>query len=151
MLTLRQLLAKYPYNKALFNERKAKVTSSITKAEVIKRNGVEGIKFHATGRASTEKVYYKIEFELYPKPISTKNGIEKFKNVDMDTHCWVKCGCPFFLFHSAWVLTSLYGSSELGDCEDRPPKITNPEMKPYVCKHVHAIAQKALKALQAQG
>lgn len=148
MLTYKQLLRIIPYKKSVFNDRKNKVHTSVTKVEVVGRGGKEGIKFHATGRAHTEKVYYPVEIEMYPAIIASAKGLERYKSANEDTHCWVKCGCPFFKFHCAWVLSTNYGSSELGDCLDRPPKITNPEMKVYVCKHLHAILPIMLKQIQ---
>lgn len=151
MLTYKQLLRIVPYKRSVFNSRKHAVHTSITKAEIIKRGKKEGVKFHATGRASTDKVYYSVELEMYPMPIHSSNGIDRFRNVDENTPCWVFCTCPFFKFHSAWVLSTNYGSSELKDCDDKPPKITNPGMKPYVCKHLHALMPSALRALKAAG
>jgi hypothetical protein len=163
MLTYNHMLSVTPSD---VRGRARKVTATITKAELVNRGGKKGYKFSAKGRAATEKVYYEVTVELYPekqtnlktnKPSANPNarsreakqdkGIQQIETPNDNMECFVKCQCPAFIFKSAWVLWK-NGSSELGECENKPPYITNPEMTPYVCKHIFKIAPMALKALQ---
>lgn len=50
---------------------------------------------------------------------------------------WVHCTGPWFMFHSEVALRQR-GSSSIINSNGMLPKITNPYMKPKVCKHVYS-------------
>lgn len=59
-------------------------------------------------------------------------------------NAWVHCSCPYFLYYVEVALTSR-GSSNVINSNGNFPKIRNPRMKPYLCKHVYKAAEKAAK------
>lgn len=144
MLTFNHLLSDTPSD---VRARSKKVHAVISKAEVIKRGGKKGVKFSASGRAATEKIYYACEVELYPATINEKNGIQTIEAIDANTECYVHCQCPYHTFHFEWVLWK-NGSGPLRQSTNKPPHITNPQMIAGVCKHLYRIMPLALKALK---
>ena len=50
---------------------------------------------------------------------------------------WVHCSCPYFLYYVEVALT-LQGSSSIYDSNGNMPRINNPKVVPYVCKHLFA-------------
>jgi len=148
VLIYNQLMAE---TDAGVRKRSRKTTVSITKAEIVKRGDKKGVKFQATGRAHTEKVYYNVEIELYPEQIANKPtdkpGVMRVEHPHEHMECFVHCTCPYFTFHNEWVLWK-NGSSDLRQSENKPPYITNPDMATGVCKHLFKGLPLALRAVQ---
>ena len=57
---------------------------------------------------------------------------------------WVHCSCPLFKF-SLETCLAYHGSSEIKESNGRYPRIKNPDMDPYLCKHLVAIMARAKK------
>jgi len=62
------------------------------------------------------------------------------ENPDM----WVHCSCPAFLYNNE-VALAYHGSSEVITSNGRYPKIKNPMMDAYLCKHLVCILARAKK------
>lgn len=61
-----------------------------------------------------------------------------------DKHpCWVHCDCEYFLYNVE-VALSARGSSNVLTSNGNFPKIRNPRMKPYLCKHLLALVPHAI-------
>jgi hypothetical protein len=51
---------------------------------------------------------------------------------------WVHCSCPYFTYYLEVVL-QLHGSSRIYNSNGEMPKIRNPRLRPYLCKHLYAL------------
>lgn len=51
---------------------------------------------------------------------------------------WCHCSCPYFTYYLEVVL-QLHGSSRIKNSNGNMPKITNPRLRPYLCKHLYAL------------
>lgn len=56
----------------------------------------------------------------------------------LSTPVWVRCTCPWFLYHCEYALTQ-HGSSWVHYSNGAPANQTNPRNIPFVCKHVYAL------------
>lgn len=147
MLTYVHIISETPDD---VRKRAKMVTSIVSSASIVERGGKKGIKFVAKGRAATEKVYYDVLLELYPKKVKSKEIGDEYSKVGDHTECFMHCQCPYFLYNCKWVLWK-NGSSDIKiepKCDNAAPHITNPQMIPYPCKHLFSLMPKALKALQ---
>ena len=54
-----------------------------------------------------------------------------------DSLLWVHCSCPYFTYYLETVL-HLHGSSRIYNSNGGMPRITNPKLRPYLCKHLYA-------------
>jgi len=52
---------------------------------------------------------------------------------------WCHCSCPYFTYYLEVVL-QLHGSSRIRNSNGNMPKITNPRLRPYLCKHLFALS-----------
>ncbi len=64
-----------------------------------------------------------------------KDGAMKPQN-----RSWVHCSCEYFLYYNEVALAAR-GSSEVMTSNGALPKIRNPRMKPYLCKHLLAASR----------
>lgn len=48
---------------------------------------------------------------------------------------WATCTCPFFMFNCEVALHH-HGSSDIIHSNGAPPRVKNPGMKPWLCKHI---------------
>lgn len=100
-------------------------------SEYFKRKGKRGIRVYAYKTGCARETYLtQIGFSDY-----TKN---------LNSSVWVHCDCKHFKFRCEWVLDQL-GASSLIYSQNRPPRITNPNQVPGVCKHVLNILDDAMK------
>lgn len=60
------------------------------------------------------------------------------------SNIWVHCSCPYFTYYLE-VALQLYGSSQIYNSNGQFPKIRNPSLKPYFCKHLYALSLALLK------
>lgn len=67
------------------------------------------------------------------------NGVMKPNN-----KCWVHCSCPYWRYYCE-VAVAARGSSSVISSNGRFPKIRNPRMRPYLCKHLLASVDIAAK------
>jgi|APGre2960657505_1045072.scaffolds.fasta_scaffold01006_13 hypothetical protein len=56
-----------------------------------------------------------------------------------DSLVWLHCSCPYFTYYLETVL-QLHGSSQIYNSNGNLPKITNPRLRPYLCKHLYALS-----------
>jgi len=75
-------------------------------------------------------------YTLQVRNYGTKSNPKEFKFVP-DSQIWCHCSCPYFTYYLEVVLT-LHKSSEINNSNRRIPKVTNPKLRPYVCKHLFA-------------
>lgn len=68
----------------------------------------------------------------------------------VDSRVWCSCNCPMFLYYLEVALT-LRGSSSILYSNGRVPKITNPSMKPSLCKHLIQAASDVVKSARQSG
>ena len=59
--------------------------------------------------------------------------------------CWVHCDCEYFLYYLEVALAAR-GSSNVITSNGNFPKVRNPRMRPYLCKHLLEAARHAWKA-----
>lgn len=71
----------------------------------------------------------------------TANGKMKRKNRHP---AWVHCDCEYFLYYCEVAVTAR-GSSNVITSNGNYPRIRNPRMKPYICKHILRAARDAWK------
>lgn len=67
-----------------------------------------------------------------------------------DSRLWVHCRCPYFLYYCEQALTRIKASS-LYDCRPElrvtdPRRQRNPNLVPYLCKHLYAAVLALMKA-----
>jgi len=85
--------------------------------------------------------------------VTANDGIRKviFKFYDINitnlvhSRVWLHCSCPYFLYYVEVALTAR-GSSSVINSNGKYPKIRNPSLVPYACKHVYASVRHAIKA-----
>jgi len=66
------------------------------------------------------------------------DGLRKVKfRLFPNRKVWVHCSCLFFTFNLEYAL-SHHGSSTITNCNGAYPHITNPTLKPFLCKHAYA-------------
>jgi hypothetical protein len=56
---------------------------------------------------------------------------------------WVNCTCPAFRYYSEVALTKSQ-SSDIIESDGSLPRKNNPQMEPYICKHLFATAKMAM-------
>jgi len=69
------------------------------------------------------------------------HGSKKFPSdfsVKPPSDMWCHCSCPYFTFYLE-VTLQLHGSSTIKNSNGELPKIRNPKLKPYLCKHLYAL------------
>lgn len=57
---------------------------------------------------------------------------------------WLHCDCEYFLYYCEVAVTAR-GSSNVITSNGKAPKIRNPRMRPYLCKHLLRAAREAWK------
>lgn len=58
---------------------------------------------------------------------------------------WVSCNCEYFLYHCEVALAT-YRCSSVMHSSGEAPLMTNPARTPYACKHIIALAPRAINA-----
>lgn len=88
-------------------------------------------------RGDRRKTYH-VTFKFY--------DVDPEKNEDLRTkECWVHCSCPFFKYNLEVVLSKSKNSSVIKS-NGALPVVRNPDMVPYLCKHIYKAYPKAIKA-----
>lgn len=117
------------------------------------RKAAKGMIFTGRCHAKTERIFYDIAVELYPPERTvlhdpqSKERPRLFDCPAMDLPVFVKCSCPWFLFHCEVALARV-GSSEVDYSNGKKPYITNPKMTPMLCKHLFAAAPIIIRKFQ---
>lgn len=151
MLTTRTLMSLTP--------KKVRDRSSRPEILIIK----DDLRYLAYGaKNQTRRVFLKVSLhndESSGRPYSVairSSGTEKDQTnylVKPDTKMWVHCSCPYFFYYLEVVLSRL-GSSTISKDNQAPlprtsnkalPMVTNPELRPYICKHIWAALAALLK------
>lgn len=65
----------------------------------------------------------------------------------LDSKAWVHCSCQDFMYRNEYLLSQLRATEQFF-VENRPPLITNPDMIPYVCKHIIRALPKAFMVVK---
>ncbi len=143
MKTLEQLMKNTPTDVV---ERSRQTNAEVIKPpQIVNKRGVKTVVFVVRCKAVTEKYFYDVIIELYPTEIS--KGV--FLRPSLKSPAWVQCSCPFYLFNCEWTLAKA-GSSEIKYSNGQPPRTTNPDQIPYLCKHLYkaspAVVKEAIKA-----
>jgi len=79
----------------------------------------------------------RVTFKIYGKMDPDGNMTNRSK-------AWVHCDCPYFRYYVEVALAA-QKSSDVIASNGQFPKIRNPNMRPYLCKHLWAAAPLALK------
>lgn len=141
MKTLRQLINSTPSDVAERSRNTIVVIMGGVKR--IYDDGLQTVVFKAQCRAHTERVYYEVLIEMYPTEIHQN----VFKKPSLDNPTFVKCQCPYFLYHCEYALARV-GSSEIDYSNGKRPLITNPNNIPYLCKHLYKAGPLVVKEAQ---
>lgn len=75
-------------------------------------------------------------YTLSIRNYGTKTAPENFA-WKPESQIWVHCSCPYFTYYLE-VALKLKGSSDIYDSNGARPRITNPTLRPYLCKHLVA-------------
>lgn len=67
--------------------------------------------------------------------VTVIESLDGYKISESGAHVKVSCDCGFFTFVCEYALTK-YGASTIKYCNGQPPNITNPEERPFLCKHL---------------
>jgi len=85
----------------------------------------------ATARSTGSMNKYQVHVRLYGRvPMSGK--------MKPNSKAWVHCSCPYFRYYVEVALAAR-GSSAILISTGAFPKIRNPRMKPYLCKHLFQV------------
>jgi hypothetical protein len=106
---------------------------------------IENIVFTAKASALTDgkTVSWDVVVELFP--------VEEHFNVynlpDLNTPCWVKCSCPYFLYFCEYAVAKV-GSTEIDYSNGKRPVVRNKNAVAIVCKHLVAASSHVVPAMQ---
>lgn len=67
-----------------------------------------------------------------------------------DLPVWVNCTCPAFRYYSEVAVTKK-NSSDIIESDGSLPRQNNPQMEPYICKHLFATAKMAMDKRRSIG
>lgn len=136
MVSLERMLAAIKVHNANVLRYAAKVrVSSMTVYEVKDKDGDSYRFISANTYGSSEK--RTVRMKLWgPRNNSAK--------------AWVQCTCPYFLFHCEMALVGKQ-SSENCFSNGEAPNITNPTLRPAICKHIVAVINAGAARLKASG
>lgn len=59
--------------------------------------------------------------------------------------CYVHCSCPYFLYFLEVALTAR-GTSSVINSNGQYPRVRNPRLRPYLCKHLFAGSRAAMRS-----
>ncbi len=141
MLTLKRLMDNTPRPV----QDRAKLTNAqVIHSEIVGRSSKYGVHVVVRCDSNTEETHYDTVVEFFPPPITQK----EYEKPTLNTPTFVKCSCPFFLFHCEYALTRS-GNSEIDYSNGKRPVIKNPNQTPYLCKHLFKAAPAALRMSQS--
>lgn len=130
MLTVKTLLAKTP--------ERVRYRASVPRIHILKdftkkNQEYRSIFAHvALGNTESTGDSYNLTIRCHGTQKSSKF------NITPDSFLWVHCSCPYFTYHLEVVL-KLRGSSKIENSNAEMPKIKNPSLRPYLCKHLYAL------------
>lgn len=128
---------------------------SILKDAPIRHNGIKARGYFCDAALHNDKssgTYYR----LMIKNFGTKREPENWLFTD-DARVWVHCSCPYFKYYLEVALWVKGGTDllSLGKENAYRPRIRNPKMKAYLCKHLYStlvyLMKQDRKKLRYQG
>lgn len=133
MLTLKQLIAMTPEKvRKKTNNPDIKVVKDLDQKKFgTKKFRAVYTKTRLKNKESTGRAY-----TLIIRNHGTKKDAHDFF-FKPESNLWVHCSCPYFTFNLEVALT-LRKSSSIYDSNGEMPRIKNPYLKPYLCKHLYA-------------
>jgi predicted Holliday junction resolvase-like endonuclease len=51
----------------------------------------------------------------------------------------LSCDCAYWLYHCEWSLAKKWGAADLHYSIDEPPVEKNPQLNPWICKHLYCV------------
>ncbi len=132
MIYLSQLVRFTP-RKIIDTARRVRITKVKAFIDKDEKGEFKYITANAKGNTNLRQV----QIKLYGK--MRGDGVMKIQN-----KCWVTCSCPYWRYHCE-VAAAARGSSNVLISNGQFPKIRNPRMKPYLCKHLLALSAVAGK------
>lgn len=109
------------------------------KAQLARVGKVRRGKRKSSAKYPRPKGPYVVRIKLYGD--MRKDGVMRPANPSHKA--WVHCGCPYFLYYVEVAVTAR-GSSNVITSNGAYPKIRNPRMKPYLCKHILKAVKRAV-------
>jgi hypothetical protein len=70
--------------------------------------------------------------------------------VDKKSLVWVTCSCPYWCYYCEVAVAST-GSTQVIISNGQAPKVRNPSVTPYLCKHLYRCATMGLKTVLERG
>lgn len=135
MIYLSQLARATP---KVIQRNSTKVSISKVKAYIDKDDIGEHKYITANARSRGSNKRWSLVIRIYGKV--TRKGTVKPNN-----NAWVSCSCPYWRYYCEVAVTAR-GSSSILISNTQMPKIRNPRMRPYLCKHLLRAIEPALKA-----
>jgi hypothetical protein len=107
--------------------------------------GVQEVLFVTQASDSkTDRRFRKPYQTMYRFPLDQTSGSPYAPGASAnDLPVWVNCTCPAFRYYSEVALTK-QNSSDVIESDGSLPTKNNPQMEPYICKHLFATAKMAL-------
>ena len=77
------------------------------------------------------------------KPNRHKTTVTGLSSANKITHKYVKvsCSCEFFTYYGSEYVLHKHGAADIIYSNGEPPKIKNPKMLQYPCKHVYKLLE----------
>jgi hypothetical protein len=107
--------------------------------------GVQEVLFNTqSSNSTTDRRFSKPYKTTYRFPLDQSSGGPYPSTASADNlPVWVYCTCPAFRYYSE-VAVKNQGNSDVIESDGSYPKQNNPNMEPYVCKHIFATAKQAM-------
>jgi hypothetical protein len=107
--------------------------------------GVQEVLFVTQASDSkTDRRFRKPYQTMYRFPLNQASGSPYPSGASAnDLPVWVNCTCPAFRYYSEVALTKK-NSSDIIESDGSLPRQNNPQMEPYICKHLFATAKMAM-------
>lgn len=132
---------------------------SVTPANIRKNSRAANTQIRTRGRlkkyarlGDVYEIIYKVkctkEWRNVTLRFMKKSPNDPMPSPSLTAPCWVRCTCPWFLYHCEYAL-SRSGSTWLHYSNGEPANQTNPQNIPFVCKHIYAV-QAEIKAFKPE-
>jgi len=107
--------------------------------------GVQEILFNTqSSNSKTDRRFRKPYQTTYRFPLEQATGNPYPSGASADKlPVWVYCSCPAFRYYSE-VAVKNQGNTDVIESDGSYPRQNNPNMEPYVCKHIFATAKQAM-------
>lgn len=129
-LTLRKMYSVTPRN---IRQNSLAATTQIRKRGQLKKYAKLGDVYEIIYKVKCTKEWRNVTLRFMKK--SPKDPMP---TPSLTVPTWVRCTCPWFLFHCEYAL-SQSGSTWVHYSNGEPANQTNPQNIPFVCKHIYAV------------